>query len=191
MSGGRDAVRRSGLGLLLLAAGRKRGLAYFGTDGDAYLASLAPLLALALVSAALTALGGAPRLAASLGLFTICNLLAPPVVAELLCRRWGRADRWALYANVLNWVQFLFMIVGSVALGVARAVGSSSLAVIAVLGLFGYVIWMQWFVARNALNISRWRTVQLLGAVMLGSYILIMILAIFGGGLAPLQLEAK
>jgi hypothetical protein len=115
-----DITRRSGLGLLLLAIGRKRGFTYFGADTDAYLASLAPLVAFALVAAALLALQSL-RDAATLFLLSICQVLAPAVIAHPLCRRWNRAERWALYANILNWAPFLFFMMLALALAVARA----------------------------------------------------------------------
>ncbi len=179
-----DDTRRSGLGLLLIAVGQRRGFAYFGKTHDAYLTSLAPLVALVLVSTGLMAVQGEVRTAASFGLFSICNLLAPAVISHPLCRRWGCADRWPLYANILNWVQFLFLIVGSLLLALARGAAGAGLLVI-------YVLWVQWFVARGALGLSRWRIACLLGAILLNSYVLITILTVFGSGTSQLQIGVK
>jgi hypothetical protein len=41
---------------------------------------------------------------------------------------------------------------------------------------------MQWFVARNALGLSRARAAWLLGAILLNGNLLITILAVFGSG---------
>jgi hypothetical protein len=178
-----DDTRRSGLGLLLIAAGQRRGFDYFGKTNDAYLASLAPLVALVLVSTGLMAVQGQVRTAASIGLLSICNLLAPAVIADPLCRRWGCADRWPHYANILNWVQFLFLIVGSLLLALARGAVGAGLLVI-------YVLWVQWFIARGALGLSRARTTWLLAAILCCSYILITILTLFGSGTSQLQIGA-
>jgi hypothetical protein len=188
-------VRRSGLGLLLLAVGRKSGFACFGTDHDAYLSSLAPLVAFTLVSGGLLALK-TPRGAATLFLLSMCQLLAPPVIAHPLCRRWDRLDRWALYANILNWAPYLFFIVLALVMLVARVAVQSGMpadpaAGLALLFLLSYMMWFQWFVARGALAISRSRTALLLGATLLFGVILVSIQAIFGSGPQELQMDLK
>jgi hypothetical protein len=186
-------IRRSGLGLLLLAAGRKSGFACFGTDNDAYLASL--LLAFTLVSGGLLALK-TPRGAATLFLLSLCQVLAPPVIAHPFCRRWGRLDRWALYANILNWAPFLFFIVLALVMLVARIAVQSGMpadpaAGFALLLLLSYMLWFQWFVARGALVISRGRTALLLGSTLLFGVVLVSIQAVFGTGPQELQLDLK
>jgi hypothetical protein len=190
-----NATRRSGLGLLLLAAGRKRGFRYFGSDTDAYLASLAPLVAFALVAAALLALQS-PRDAATLFLLSICQVLAPAVIAHPLCRRWDRADRWALYANILNWSPFLFFIVLAVVLTMARAAvaagtSADAAASAALLVFLGYMVWFQWFVARGALVLSRRQTVMLMGATFLFGVLLVSIQWAFGSGPQELKIDLK
>lgn len=52
-------------GILLIGRGRREGLAEFGSSRDAFLASLAPLLAFPLVGAALMMAGGQSRGAAA------------------------------------------------------------------------------------------------------------------------------
>ena len=188
-------IRRSGFGLLLLAVGRKSGFACFGTDNDAYLASLAPLVAFTLVSGGLLALK-TPRGAATLFLLSLCQVLAPPVIAYPLCRRWGRLDRWALYANILNWAPFLFFMVLALVMLVARIAVQSGMAAdpaagFALLLLLGYMLWFQWFVARGALAISRRQTAVLLGATLAFGVVLVSIQAAFGTGPQELQLDLK
>ncbi len=155
-------------GLLLLAVGRKAGFDHFGTDTDAYLGSLAPLLALILVSCAWTGVhNAAPRHAASLFLRLICMLLAPVVIADLFCRVWKRAGQWALYANLLNWSQFLAWFVLVVLLFIAQlgvsAGANPGIAVgLAGLALLVYLSWFHWFLARKVLAVSRARVLMLL-----------------------------
>jgi hypothetical protein len=190
-----DTTRRSGLGLLLLAVGRKRGFTYFGSDTDAYLASLAPLVAFVLVAAAVLALQS-PREAATLFLLSICQVLAPAVIAHPLCRRWDRADRWALYANILNWAQFLFFLVLPVVLALARAAVAAgapidATASAALLVFLGYVVWFHWFVARGALVLSRRRTLTLLGAMFLFFVLLAVLQWVFGSGPQEMKIDLK
>ncbi len=178
------STRRSGLGLMLLAIGRKRGFLYFGTDSEAYLASLAPLLAFALVSAGLLALK-APWVAAALFMLFMCQVLAPAVIADALCRRWDRTDCWALYATILNWAPFLFFMVLSGIMGIAGAAvqggaPAESAATGSLLLFYGYTLWFQWFVARGALNLSRVRAAILLGSNLMFGLLLLIILALFG-----------
>ncbi len=155
-------------GLVLLAVGRKAGFDHFGTDVDAYLGSLAPLVALILVSCAWVGVhNSAPHHAASLCLRLICMLLAPAVIAELFCRVWKRAGQWALYANVLNWSQWLAWFVLVILLLVAQlfvdAGASPAVAVgFAGLALLMYLTWFHWFLARKVLAVSRARVVMLL-----------------------------
>jgi hypothetical protein len=181
-----DITRRSGLGLLLLAIGRKRGFGYFGTDTDAYLASLAPLVAFALVVGALLALQSW-RDGATLFLLWICQLLAPAIISHPLCQRWDRMDRWALYANILNWAPFLFFMVLAAVMAVARTAveaGAPADATVkaAVVAFLAYVVWFQWFVARGALVLSRKRTLVLLAATFLFGVLLVSIQLAFGPG---------
>jgi hypothetical protein len=190
-----DPTRRSGLGLFLLAIGRPRGFACFGADVNAYLMSLAPLIAFALVSAGLLALRS-PRSGAAMFLVWLCQLLAPPVIAHPLCRRWDRADRWALYANILNWAPFLFFILLALVMAVTRAAiqagaPADATATIGLLVFFGYSLWFQWFVARGALAITRTRAALLLGANLLFGIGLLVILTVFGNGAQELQVDLK
>jgi hypothetical protein len=179
----------------LLAVGRKRGFACFGADTDAYLASLAPLLAFALVFAGLVALH-TPLVAATLFLLFVCQVLAPAVIAEALCRWWDRTDRWALYANILNWAPFLFFMALSVVMAIAGAVvqagaPAEGTAKVSLLLFYGYVIWFQWFVARGALNLSRRRAAILVGCTFLFGFVLFVILAIFGQRIQQFILDMK
>jgi hypothetical protein len=175
---GGGPIRRAGLGLFLIAIGRKEGFEDFGNTPDAYLASLAPLVAFDLVTGVLAAASGAVRMAVLVALMVLCSWLAPAVISHPLCRRWGRAEVWPRYANILNWAQMLGFLVVSLASIVAKLfVGLGVPPALALnvmfLGLVAYAIWFQWFVARNVLALSRWRTVALLLAIVIGTNLLI------------------
>jgi hypothetical protein len=166
---GNSPMRRAGLGVLYLAIGRREGFADFGNTVDAYLSSLAPLVAFDLVSNALLAASGKLHVAALVFLVTLCVMLAPAVVSHPICRRWSAAEFWPRYANILNWAQMLMFLVLGLAGILARigvALGAPATAVEKSLQLTTvcYAVWFQWFVARGVLNIARWRTVLLLMA---------------------------
>ena len=85
------------VGIMRLARGRADGLLHFGATREAFLVSLAPLVALPL---ALKLLGGGGGNSLSYLLATLCALLAPPVLSFEVARLWGReAARWWPLAN--------------------------------------------------------------------------------------------
>jgi hypothetical protein len=191
--GGRRPIRRAGLGLLYLAVGRREGFEDFGNTPDAYLASLAPLVAFALVTSVLAAAAGQIHMAILGLLVLLCSWLAPAVISHPLARRWGRLAEWPRYANILNWTQMLMFLVFSAVSACAKAAMSGGLPqrpvlVVAGLLVLGYALWFQWFVARGALQIKRWQTVVLLLCIMIGTNLLIsMPLLVSGDGLSSLM----
>jgi hypothetical protein len=171
-------IRRAGLGLLYLAIGRREGFEDFGNTTDAYLASLAPLVAFALVSSVLAAASGAVHVAVLGFLVLLCSWLGPAVISHPLVRRWGRAGQWPRYANILNWAQMLMFLIFSAASALARVavaggVPAKAAVVATLLGVSVYALWFQWFVARGVVGVSRWRTVLLLAATLVGTNMLI------------------
>jgi hypothetical protein len=184
--GGRPPIHRSGLGLLYLAIGKREGFAEFGDTTEAYLASLAPLIAFDLVTAVLTAAAGRVHGAILGFLVRLCTWLGPAVIAHPLCRRWGRAEAWSRYANILNWAVMLLFVVQSLviflaALAVSAGAPEQPVQAVAALGLFSYMLWFQWFVARGAVAVSRWRTVLLLLSTVFGTGLMIAIPAAVTG----------
>ncbi len=167
------APRRSGMGLLLLAVGKRDGFAQFGADTHAYLSSLAPLVAFALVSGGIIAAAGKWLVGVELFLVSLIGIVAPVVIAEPFCRRWQREARWALYANIMNWSKLLFVMLAPMALGLASAVPAA--AGVIVLAFFAYASWFQWFAARGALGIGGWRAALLVLATQGGSNLLVLL----------------
>ena len=179
------------LALWMLARGRPEAFRLFGGEGRDYLNSLAPLLAFSLVISALDVLSGHKAQGASLFLSSLCGLLAPPVIAEPLCRRWGCLDRWALFSNMMNWVQILMAPVMVAVLLAAALLVSAGMpllltTLILMLAVLSYVTWLQWFSARGALGLTRWRTVKLLFAIQLGTGLLMALqMQTSGGSFVP------
>jgi hypothetical protein len=184
--GNRPPVHRSGLGLLYLAIGRREGFKDFGDTSEAYLASLAPLIAFDLVTAVLAAAAGRVHTAILGFLILLCLWLGPAVISHPLCRLWGRTEAWSRYVNILNWAQMLMFVVHSLmsfVATVAVSAGAPAPPVQAVTGLavFGYALWFQWFVARGTVGVSRGRTVLLLLSTVVGTSLMISIpLAVTG-----------
>jgi hypothetical protein len=167
------------LGIVRVACGRADGLARFGATRQAFLASLAPLVAFPLVGGALLLLGGAGRAGAAQLLATLCALLAPPVLSFEVARLWGRRSAWLCFATALNWCQWAIPIVAVVLLGVLPPILGAVLperaAVAATLGAVGcYALWLHWFVARHGLALSRLRAAALVALVNLGTALLVL-----------------
>jgi len=153
------------LGIALLARGRAEGLAQFGDTRQAFLASLFPLVAFPLLGAVLVSLRGEMPSLTDL-LATLCALLAPPVLSFSLARRWGRAAQWPRFATAFNWCQWAIPAIAlvlllAVSLLIALGVPDEAAGHLWVLGVAGYGVWLHWFLARRALDLTAARAVLL------------------------------
>jgi hypothetical protein len=178
------------VGIARLARGRADGLGQFGATREAFLASLAPLVAFPLVGGVLMMLGGGGLNALSDLLATLCALLAPPVLSFEAARLWGREAAWLRYATAFNWCQWVIPVIASLLLvvgGILAGLGlSRELASGGVLfGLVGYGLWLHWFVARHGLGLSGLRAVVMVLGVNLATVVLVlgprMLVLAFGG----------
>jgi len=157
------------LGIARLARGRADGLAQFGGTRQAFLASLLPLIAFPLLGELLAAMrGGVPSLSDLLA--TLCALLAPPVLSFSLARRWGREALWPRFATAFNWCQWAipaiaFLLLLAVSLLIALGVPNEAAGHLWILTLAGYGVWLHWFLARRALDLTAIRAVVLVIAV--------------------------
>jgi len=152
-----------------LGRGHADGLDGFNATVAGFLASLLPLLLLALLMAA----GGAPDAARGLA-GAVVGLLAPPVLSHALATRWGREREWLRYAVAVNWCQWALPMLFAALLLLAQLVtgggDEAALAVrVAVLGLVAYWLWLNWFIARHALSVPAGRAALLVFLVSLGS----------------------
>ena len=153
-------------GMALVARGRADGLAEFGGTAQSFLASLAPLLAFPLVGALLLLAGGQVEAAVSGLLAALCVLLLPPVLSYEAARLWKREAQWARFATAFNWCYWLVPLLGTVLvflLGIANAAGLPEHvgAIVLVVALSVYGLWLHWFLARHALQISGLRAALL------------------------------
>lgn len=185
----RRPVRRGNvlLGVALLARGRADGLHQFGYTVQAFLSSLAPLVAFPLVGYILVAVQGAGsasgqepgEFGALADLFgALCALLAPAVLSFELARLWRREALWLRYATALNWTQWAIPVLFSVLLLLVYPVLAASVSVRVALGVTGlaiggYALWLHWFIARHGLALSRLRAVLLVVIVNLATAVLV------------------
>jgi hypothetical protein len=182
-------------GVVRLATGHSDGLTQFGDTPDAFLASLAPLVAFPLVGALLMLMGGGGLAALTDFLATLCALLAPPVLSREVAQVWGCAARWTRFAVAFNWCQWAIPLVASllvVLAGILLSLGVPNDVCLAVVvaGLAAYGLWLHWFLAHHGLGLSRIRAAALVVGVnfvtvclVLGPRLLIMALS---GGAAGL-----
>jgi hypothetical protein len=167
------------LGIVRIARGRADGIACFGDSPQAYLSSLAPLLAFPLVGAVLGLFTEGPRRALTGLAMTVCALLTPAVVSYELARFWKRTDAWVRFAIAFNWCEWilpvlacLIMVPLSVAISMGLGETVTSLILLGCLGAYG--LWLHWFLARNGLGLSPFRAVVLVFLVNLGTVAAVM-----------------
>jgi hypothetical protein len=167
------------VGIVRIARGRADGIAYFGSSPQAFLSSLAPLVAFALVGALLGMFTEGPLRALTGLAMTVCALLTPPVVSYEMARFWKREEAWARFATAFNWCEWILPVVFcivivplSVAIGAGMTEAAASLMLAGCLG--GYGLWLHWFLARKALALSGFRAVVLVFVVNLGTAVLVM-----------------
>ena len=165
-------------GVLLLARGRGEGIACFRSSPEAFLASLAPLLALPLAGAALLVVRGAFMPAVALVLLALTTQVAPAVLSHAVARFLGRENGWLRYATAYNWCQWANVAVMAVLLLVLSLVTGAPVTAVVGSPAFGYVVlgysmWLHWVLARNGLDLSRWRATGLVLAVSFGTMLLV------------------
>ncbi len=172
-----EPIRNALLGIALVARGRREGLLQFSATREAFLASLAPLIAFPLVGSALMLLTGAGWDAVEDFVATLCAVLAPPVLSQALAQAWGREAAWLRYATAFNWCQWAVPAVAAVlllALGLLLNAGLSqaAAALAFVVGLAAYALWLHWFVTRHGLGLGPWRAALLVILVNAGTALL-------------------
>jgi hypothetical protein len=167
------------MGILRVARGRADGIGCFGSSSQAFLSSLAPLVAFPLVGAILAMFSEGPRRALTGLAMTLCALLTPAVVSFELARIWQRGDAWARFATAFNWCEWILPVLAcvvmvplSVAIGAGMSETAASLVLVCCLG--GYGLWLHWFLARKALGLSRSRAVALVFLVNFATALVVM-----------------
>lgn len=165
------------LGMIRLARGRVDGLQQFGDTPQAFLASLAPLLAFPIVGALLLLVSEGPAQAMATLLVAIVLQLSPPVVSHALARLWAREAQWLRFATAFNWCQWALPLAAMallIVLQMALRVGLPEDAADAtfILGLASYGLWLNWLLARHGLNLSRGRAAVLVALTNVATILL-------------------
>ena len=167
------------LGIAQLARGRKDGLRQFGNSPQAVLAALTPLVAFMIVGGFVALLGGDGEAIGDIAAVAI-GLLGPLVLSFEVARRWGRAANWPRFAAAFLWCQWAAPVVLAgvlvlVATLMAGGLDGESAAVIGVTLLFGYGLWLHWFLACHALELTALRAVALVAIVNAATMALIIL----------------
>ena len=172
--------RRSVLrGIYRLARFRPEGFAEFAATRQAFLSSLAPLIAFPLVGGTLMLLSGGGVGVVSDLLSTVIALLAPAVISATLAERWQRGERWLRYGVAFNWAQWAVPIVAVgllIGAGVLRRIGldEQSAAIAVLFAIAGYGIALHWFLARHGLALGPGRAALMVLAINTGTIVLVM-----------------
>ena len=177
-------------GILLVARFRAAGFDRLGDTRQAFLTSLAPLLAFPLAGLALSVLGGGKG-AFSDFLMTVAAVLAPPVISHMLAASWGREALWPRFATAFNWCQWaipLAAVLVFTGFGIAWRAGVP-VHVAAILALFvlaAYGLALHFFLARRGLGLPPGKSILLVLAVNLGTAAVILVPRLLAGGTAAL-----
>ena len=171
--------RRSVLrGMLLCARFRPEGLQQFGDTTHAFISSLLPLILFPLMRAVLlpSDAGGLPR--GTILLATIIAVLATAVLSHLMATLFRKEGLWKRYATAVNWNTWVLQLGVMAALvafsGLVAAGMNPKIAVVASFAaLAAYALWLQVFLARHGLLLSRGRAVMLVLAVNAGAAALV------------------
>jgi hypothetical protein len=165
-------------GMALVARGRARGLNCFRDSNQAFFYSLAPGIGL-LAGAVVEGFADGDGISAMQDIpGTLCILLAPSVLSYEMARFWGREAFWHRYIVAFNWCQWLLPVIGVLLIAglvLAQAVGIDRQAGfrVMIIGLAGYALWLNWFLARHGLALSAWRAAGMVAGVNLGTVALV------------------
>jgi hypothetical protein len=176
---GRPSMRSVLIGILLVARGRSEGLRLFGDTPQSVLSGLTPLVAFLLVGV-VAALVGRDRETVSDLLSVAIGFLGPLVLSFEVARRWNRAAQWRRFATAFCWCQWaapLALVVVLILMAIMMSMGirPEVAAAVGVALMFVYAIWLNWFLARHALELTALRAVALVAIVNILTVLLILV----------------
>ncbi|MCB8880268.1 hypothetical protein ACELLULO517_08495 [Acidisoma cellulosilytica] len=181
-------------GIFLICRGKAGGLTEIGSGPEAFLSSLAPMIAFPLVGCALMAMQGRVQDGMTDFLASLVAILAPPVLSFSLVKRWGREAGWYRFATAFNWCQWVLPVLGAalvILAGILVQAGLPLRPIVIVLCclLLGYAFWLHWFLARHALALSVGRAILLVVIINMLTIALVagpQLIAMAAGGSSPL-----
>ena len=167
-------------GILRLARGRADGFERFTSSTQGFLGSLAPLLAFPIVGSLLMLAGGAGSAAIGDLLATVCAVLAPAVLSHALARLWGREAAWLRFITAFNWCQWVIplaamLVLVSVGIAIHLGLPTNAGAILAMVLLGGYGMWLHYFLVRHGLGVSPSRSAILVIVVNFGTVLLVIV----------------
>jgi hypothetical protein len=165
-------------GIFEIATGRARGLERFGSSPRDFLVSLYVLMSVPAISALVVMFRHGVSSGVAILLLLVSALLAPAVISHFVARLWGRDALWLRFATAFNWSRFAIVSVFALMLAMTAAliglgVSSDSAAELMVMVVSFYSLWLEWFIARNALRLPGWRAVLLVLAMNIGTFLLL------------------
>ena len=169
-----DRLQGTVLGLTLLARGRREGLPQFDGSAQGFLASLAPWVAFVLVDGFVALIAGRALDGAVEVAVLLCLVLTPPVISEGLAIVWGRDTRWLRYITASTWCEWLMPLIFALGWLVASVLVTAGLPAKAALfvlvaAMAAYWVWLHFFLARAALDLSRLRAGLLVATLVIGN----------------------
>lgn len=173
-------ARRSVLrGVFNLARFRREGFAEFGDTRQAFLNSLAPLVAFPLVGGVLMLLSGGRVAVLAEMLAALVALLGPAVISAGLAAHWQRTELWLRYAVAFNWSQWAVPVVAVgllIAAGFLRraGLGEQEAAIAALFAIAAYGMSLHWFLARHGLQLRPGQAALLVAAINFGTVVLVL-----------------
>ena len=167
------------LGMVRMARGKVDGLAQFGNTPQAFLTSLAPLLAFPIVGAVLLLVSDGPIQALTTLFITLVAQLTPPVLSHALARRWDREAHWLRYATAFNWCQWALPLAAMalllvLQLGLRLGLSAETASLLLIFGIAAYGLWLNWLLARHGLELSRGRAAGLVALTNIGTILLVL-----------------
>lgn len=175
------AAARILAGVLRLARFRRDGLDCFVATPQAFLNSLAPMLAFPLAFSLPALIAGAGMQAVTELLATLVTLLAPAVLTHALARRWHREPLWLRMAVALNWMQAAFtvamilLLYAGLRLGGDLAEPAPPPLLLPALAAVCYWLALIWFLFRRGLELTRLRATIAVVAVNLITGLLLLL----------------
>jgi hypothetical protein len=158
-------------GIVQLVFMNRAGFSRIEATPQAFLASLAPLIAFVLVGSGMEVAVAGWHAGAGDALQTLCVVLGQPVVSHFYARRFGREDRWLRYATAMNWCQLALPVAGGVLMVFLMLSGAAASPVQVVAGVVGlvflYALLLNLFLIWRGLDLGFGRSVLFLVAVTL------------------------
>lgn len=178
-----NAAWRIFQGMILLAAGRREGMIYFEGTVDAFYTSLAPWLAFLIVDSCQIFVQSNKMIVAIKLLLSFCVLLLPAVISQVYATKWSCTPLWLRYITAATWCNWVTVLVPLLTVililsFLPHLIHQPILMKIILVTVALYGVWLQWFIARVGLSISRWRAAVLYATILCASVLLYVIVAL-------------